>query len=56
MVDITPEDLMPTGVVQTDIIAPGVWADPRIWLAVAVIIAILTILMIYYRVFKGDGR
>ncbi len=42
--------------VEAGIPSPGVWADPGIWLAAAVILVIITIIMIYYKVFLGDKR
>jgi hypothetical protein len=38
----------------TGIVNPGEWTDPNVWLAAAVILVILTIVMIYYKVFTGE--
>lgn len=41
---------------MVDIPSPGLWADPRAWIAAAVVLMILTIIMIYYNVFTGEKR
>lgn len=57
MVDINPEDIMPPGLLpQTNIIEPGIWGDPKIWLIAAGLLVIITIVMIYYKVFRGEKR
>ncbi len=32
------------------------WADPKLWLAGAAILIIITIVAIYYKVFTGEKR
>jgi len=38
------------------IVYPGIWADPIVWLASAAVLIIVTIILIYYKVFLGDKR
>lgn len=35
---------------------PGLWADPRVWVIAAVVIVIMTIILIYYKVFEGETK
>lgn len=41
---------------MADIPSLGFWGDPRVWIAAAVVLIILTIIMIYYEVFTGEKR
>ena len=36
--------------------SPEIWADPRVWLISAAVLVIVTIILIYYKVFLGDKR
>lgn len=41
---------------MADIPSLGLWADPRVWIAAAVVLMILIIIMIYYNVFTDEKR
>lgn len=41
---------------MTEIVSPGLWADPRVWLIAAGILVIVTIILIYYKVFTGEKK
>lgn len=41
---------------MADIPYPGLWADPRLWLIAAVLLVVITIIMIYYKVFTGEKK
>jgi len=41
---------------MADIASPGLWADPRVWLITAAVLVLLTIILIYYKVFMGEKK
>ena len=40
----------------TDIPSLGFFGEPGLWLAAAVVIVIITIILIYFKVFSGEKR
>lgn len=36
--------------------SPGIWADPGVWIVAAAILVILTIVLIYYKVFTAEEK